>query len=86
MNDWRLQGQELYLRGAALVFKRYKSTPGSDHEHCDFCWAKFFEPDGYLHEGYSTPDNKHWVCPQCYEDFREMFGWTLIDGNYDTPK
>lgn len=22
----------------------------------------------------------HWICPECYEDFKELFGWTLERG------
>lgn len=43
--DWRLQGQEKYLQGATLKRKRYRAqSPESEHEHCEFCWAKFMDP------------------------------------------
>ena len=22
-------------------------------------------------------DNYHWVCPTCFEDFKDYFGWTI---------
>jgi hypothetical protein len=42
--DWRLQGQERYLSGAKLLRKTYRGAqtrPGEDHDHCEFCFAKF---------------------------------------------
>jgi hypothetical protein len=45
-DDWRLQGQETYLRGAIWVRKRYRVRSHSwEHDHCSFCWAKFMDPE-----------------------------------------
>lgn len=43
MNDnWRLRGQEDFLEGATLVYKKYwDRRPDDDHDHCEFCWTKF---------------------------------------------
>jgi len=80
-NDWRLQGQEKYLTNRKLMripYFRWSKT--WDHDHCDFCFATFSEYDGDLHEGYVTADNKRtWICPECFEDFKEMFQWELAD-------
>lgn len=83
-SDWRLQGQERFLLGAALQKSRY-SSPRSDwdHDHCEFCGAKFTAdgvPDG-LPEGFTTADRDRWVCPTCFEDFRTRFGWSQIERN-----
>lgn len=44
--DWRLQGQESYLKGATLVRKRYRTRSDEwEHDHCEFCWAEFMDPD-----------------------------------------
>lgn len=44
-NDWRLQGQERYLQGVTIKWKRYRAqSPKSEHEHCAFCSAKFMDP------------------------------------------
>ena len=79
-DDWRLRGQELYLADAVLHRAEYHA-PGSDwdHDHCEFCWATFSELDrpDFLHEGYTTEDDHHWVCPPCFEDLRERFMWSL---------
>ncbi len=43
--DWRLQGQENYLKGATLLRKPYRAlSPDWEHDHCEFCWAKFMDP------------------------------------------
>jgi hypothetical protein len=81
--DWRLQGQEKYLKGVELrwqVYRHYPEKPDWDHDHCEFCWAKFMVEDypDVLHEGYSTPDEYRWVCKGCFEDFKEMFQWRVI--------
>ena len=79
-NDWRLQNQEDYLKGVTFAFKPYsKYRDGWDHDHCEFCQIKFMEaghPDA-LHEGFITEDNYHWVCSQCFEDFKELFEWKV---------
>jgi hypothetical protein len=79
-DDWRLWGQERYLAGAMLHWATYRApSPVWDHDHCAFCWARFMEADDpeILREGYTTDDLLHWVCPPCFEDFRERFGWSL---------
>jgi hypothetical protein len=79
-DDWRLMGQEKFLRGATLELKVYsKAREDWDHDHCAFCQAKFMEPGTpeTLHEGYTTPDNYYWICVPCCEDFREMFEWVI---------
>src|SRR6266478_6641809 len=82
-SDWRLMGQEKYLRGVELcrrTYRRYPKNSNWDHDHCAFCGAKFMvedEPD-VLHEGYSTLDEYRWICPACFDDFKEMFGWRVV--------
>jgi hypothetical protein len=79
-DDWRLQGQERYLGGVMLHRATYhRPSPVWDHDHCTFCWAKFMEADDLeiLREGYTTDDEYYWVCPTCFEDFRELFGWSV---------
>lgn len=86
-NDWRLEvgsasGREAELRNITLY--RIPFVPLSeewDHEHCIFCWEKFYLRGAGLKYGYCTGQRNSrdadWICPTCYEDFREMFGWTL---------
>jgi len=76
--DWRLQGQEQYLRGVTLYRRIWtKTRPHWDHDHCEFCWAKFAAEDADQLEGYTTADEYRWICEQCFKDFREQFEWTL---------
>lgn len=79
-NDWRLMNQERYLKGATLIWRRYRpADPRNDHDHCEFCQAKFMVTDGpeILHEGYSTPDRNRWICKPCFDDFLDLFGWEI---------
>ena len=81
-SDWRLMGQERYLTGVVLVRCRYcrpQHNSNWDHDHCAFCWAKFMIEDfpDVLHEGYCTKDEYHWICAQCFADFRDLFGWSV---------
>ena len=74
-NDWRLQGQEKYLKGVSLTLKPYlKHREGWDHDHCSFCQKKFMEEGNSesIHEGYATEDNYRWVCSQCFADYKTM--------------
>jgi len=79
-NDWRLQGQEKYLKGVTLYLKKYiKYRDTRDHDHCEFCWAKFSLEGSSddLDEGYATKDNYHWICMRCFDDFKDIFQWKI---------
>ena len=79
-DDWRLTGQEKFLKGATLQFKTYlKYRENWDHDHCEFCQAKFMEKENpnTLHKGYTTLDDYYWICPQCFDDFKVMFEWKV---------
>src|SRR3954466_6550264 len=88
-NDWRLQGQETYLKGIPLWWKTYTRYSESwEHDHCEFCWAKFMEEDvpDVLPEGYATEDNYRWICEQCFEDFKDLSGWEVMQAKgQDAP-
>ena len=81
--DPRLTNQEDYLKGVTLFKKKYSQYSEEwDHDHCVFCWAKFAEKDlipDALHQGYATKDDEHWICEECFQDFREAFSWKVID-------
>lgn len=83
-DDWRVSGQEKYLLGAVLTRQKYHAPRiGWDHDHCDFCWSKFSEStaEDTLQEGYTTSDKSHWICPQCFSDFRDSFEFRLDQGD-----
>lgn len=86
-DDWRLVagpvcGREEALRHIGLYYIPFQPLSARwDHEHCVFCWAKFYLHPECLQAGYCTaPENTpgaDWICPECYEDFKEMFDWHL---------
>lgn len=81
-DDWRLTGQEQYMLFSKLVeivpceYISKLTDPTSFHEHCEFCMEKIEESDMSRH--YYTTNQYSWICEQCYNDFKEMFGFTLI--------
>lgn len=78
LDDWRRQGQEAYLKGVRLQHQPYtKYREDWDHDHCEFCSAKFSDAEGDLHIGYATADHYRWVCVPCFEDFKDEFGWVV---------
>ena len=81
-NDWRLTNQIDYLYGKKLTFARFEPKPASDHEHCDFCWAKFGNGNEMLHSGYytTTTTGVCWICEDCFNDFKDQFNWTVEEG------
>jgi hypothetical protein len=80
-NDWRRFRQDRYLLRAKLALRAWRqSWPHWDHDHCEFCWAKFMSA-GYpdtLSAGYCTLDEYRWICPRCYKDFRDEFQFELV--------
>ncbi len=48
-----------------------------DHDHCVFCTAEISDRAIDEHTEYNaawaTEDNYHWICPRCFDDFREQF-------------
>lgn len=83
-SEWRLQSQESFLKGMKLIKKEYKKYSDTwDHDHCAFCFDKFFEAPGYLHEGYATEDEYYWICETCFHDFKERFEWVIVEDSDD---
>lgn len=86
-DDWRLcsgpiLGNEENLKNIPLYYIPFQPLSAQwDHEHCAFCWEKYYLQESCLQEGYCTsPKNErgaYWICPACYEDFKDMFGWTV---------
>ena len=75
-NDWRLMNQMEYLHRRNLLHVSYEPyREGWDHDHCEFCAVTMTTE---TKEAYCTEDKYHWICPSCYEDFREMFEWSIL--------
>jgi hypothetical protein len=67
----------------AADWEKVDPPHGWDHEHCEFCWATFVAKDAssdpsHLTEGY-VAEGKHWVCAQCFADFRDELGWSVAE-------
>ena len=76
-NDWRLTNQINYLFQKTLIKKHYQPfRKGWEHDHCEFCGTRI---DSSLTFAYATEDDYHWICEECYQDFKEMFQWKVID-------
>ena len=75
--DWRLRNQLKYLYKEKLRHLKYFNHGNSDHDHCEFCFDKFALFEGCLKEGYCTLDYYHWICEECFRDFKDMFQWTV---------
>ena len=98
MDDWRLRGQEEYLKGLTFQKVRFpdfwqkaydeQMKRGEEylegekiqhfwHEHCEFCWEKATTDKECVF--YCTKDMRYWVCPDCFKDFKNSFGWVEKD-------
>jgi len=77
-DDWRLQGQESW-KNETLVYKNYSDRKTeTDHDHCEFCMNKFSDTiSDALNIGYTTQDDYHWICEECFADFKDRFNWTI---------
>ncbi len=74
-NDWRLTNQMNYLYQKKLDLKPYQPyRKGWEHEHCAFC-EKTIDVDSP--DAYATEDNYHWICKECFNDFKKMFKWKV---------
>ena len=80
--NWQLEEyqQKQYLHDKLLVLKLYDGKDG-EHEHCELCWDRFSLDPTDAHKGYFEEESKSWICEECFQDFRKLFGWKL-----KTPK
>lgn len=79
--DWRLFGKGDYFKDMVLHWDKWvKPKPTWDHDHCEFCNDMFAEESlipEVLHEGYTNENNYHWICKQCFADFKDRFNWIV---------
>ena len=84
VEDWRLTGQERYLLFAKLKevipieYLSQLADPTLFHEHCEFCMDKIEEQ--LNKKCYCTLDNYHWICEDCYKDFKDKFIFKINKG------
>jgi hypothetical protein len=76
-DDWRYTGQDKYLLNKEFEWRDFDGSI-REHDHCEFCCSKFSEQSEDLHMGYCTKDKYHWICEQCYKDFKDTFHWVVI--------
>ena len=65
-----------YLHNRPLIYQKFPCRPGH-HDHCELCWARFSQYLTDLHEGYYIPEEKVWICEDCYSKYYNLFGWTV---------
>ena len=53
------------------------------HVHCLFCTAKI-TTDKVI-DCYCTEDYTSWICQSCFEDFRNLFQWKIIQRGDRAP-
>ena len=61
-DDWRRTGQEEWLSGLRLTWKRYQAYSGNwEHEHCEFCWKKFLDEHyaQWMHDALASQSPEH---------------------------
>ena len=75
--DWRNMGQFEYLANVPLQYLKYTKDIG-DHEHCEFCADKISFRENDLNCGYCTLNKYYWICENCFNDFKDIFNWTVI--------
>ena len=69
-----------YLHNQSVELKNFKeafSSNPQEHRHCEMCWAKFGFFEGDNHLGYYEENSGSWICQDCYENFKDLFGWRL---------
>jgi hypothetical protein len=73
------------LTGATLVrrvWTRPKGDEWYDHDHCNYCFAKFSDTEpNALREGFATLDEAVWVCSDCanISALRDYFHFTVAE-------
>jgi hypothetical protein len=81
-DDWRITGQKQYLESVTLKWAKWEMPkPTWDHDHCEFCWKRFCLHDeckDAVKEGFTTLDKYHWICKECFEDFKKLFKWIVV--------
>lgn len=62
---------------AAVVVRLFSRC--DHHEGAQRWRAPVLPASEMLREGWTRPDDYHWICETCFSDFREQFGWQLVD-------
>ena len=78
-NDWRLTNQINYLSNKKLIKSKFAPyNENWEHEHCSFCYEKI---DENTSQAYCTEDRYHWICTECFNDFKSIFEWEVVEAD-----
>jgi hypothetical protein len=89
LNYLRSRNLEADLKGASVAWRSADDEIAWDYDKCIFCFTAFTVEDcpdtrqkGF-HAGYVTQrGTPYWICELCFEDFKDLFHWTVSQG-YD---
>ena len=74
------KGEELVRRG---VTNKRNLEEGRIHHiwhrHCEFCWSESRTPKCCTF--YCTQSFEHWICQECFNDFKDKFLWVVKSGD-----
>jgi hypothetical protein len=71
-----------YLVQKKLLHIHYETYDENwDHDHCEFC---SFIIDDEFKLFYCTEDQYHWICEKCFNEYKDMFKWQVLDGGINT--
>ena len=73
-SDW-MQGLLETYGGTNLVQSEWPFEEW-DHDHCMVCGKTIGVGYGLA---FCTEDEEDWFCRECFEKWREAFGWVLLD-------
>lgn len=77
-DDWRIMGQERYLMNKRLQCMKFdRSICIEDYTQCEFCWCTFDEDPNEPLMAYFEPNEKVWICEECFNDFQKYFHWEI---------
>ena len=81
-DDWRLMGQEGYLLDKQLQHRRFRrELCYEDYDQCDFCWVCFDGNDVVPARAYFVPEERLWICENCFDFFQKHFQWDVEEIN-----
>ena len=76
-----------YLRGKAVVQKKFVPSFPADYTVCVFCWAQISSFEEDLHEGFWEFESDSWICPKCLDRYADLFCWDIkfFDSGIELP-
>jgi hypothetical protein len=81
ITDKRLHGQETALKGATWVYRHYRRHLKNNEwnrDNCCLCGMQFAgEYPEITDEGYTTLSGHHTICERCFQDFKDILGWSI---------